>query len=298
MSTKTTRCGYISIIGSPNVGKSTLLNNALGIKISITSAKPQTTRHQILGVKTLESDQLIFVDTPGLHKKAKTKLNRSLNKAATRTLQEVDVIVWVVDCKRWDKDDDWVTELLSQVKAPVILAINKIDRLKDRQALLPMIAQMQQKYPFKAIVPLSALKGSQVSALESEIIKYLPESPFFFTEGEVSDRSDQFIASEIVREKLMRVLEEELPYALTVTIEAFEEEKDIVRLSAVIWVDRDSHKPIIIGKGGDQLRKIGKLARNDLEQYFHNKVYLQLWVKVKAGWSDDEKSLRQFGYDD
>ncbi len=297
MKNETTHCGYVAVVGRPNVGKSTLLNCILGTKLCITSDKPQTTRHRLLGIKTHQEDQFVYVDTPGIHKKAKVALNRYLNKAALTTFQSVDVIVLVVDCTQWEEDDNWVLKHLKNVEVPVILAVNKIDRLKDRTKLLPLLEAYQKEYKFAAIIPVSAMKGDQVQQLEDEIKKYLPESPFFFPEDQISDRGDQFIAAEIVREKLMRNLEQELPYSITVTIDAFADEKDIVRISAVIWVERDSHKPIVIGKKGDQLKKIGKLARVSLEQYFHKKVYIQLWVKVKTGWTDDENLLSRFGYE-
>ncbi len=297
MKNETTHCGYVAVVGRPNVGKSTLLNCILGTKLCITSDKPQTTRHRLLGIKTQGEDQYVYVDTPGIHKKAKVALNRYLNKAALTTFQSVDVIVLVVDCTQWEEDDNWVLKHLKNVEVPVILAVNKIDRLKDRTKLLPLLEAYQKEYKFAAIIPVSAMKGDQVQQLEDEIKKYLPESPFFFPEDQISDRGDQFIAAEIVREKLMRNLEQELPYSITVTIDAFADEKDIVRISAVIWVERDSHKPIVIGKKGDQLKKIGKLARVSLEQYFHKKVYIQLWVKVKTGWTDDENLLSRFGYE-
>lgn len=298
MQNKITHCGFAAIIGRPNVGKSTLLNGLLGFKLSITSSKPQTTRHRLLGILTEDLYQLIFVDTPGLHQIEKRALNRYLNRAALRTLHDVDVIVFVIDCTKWTSDDDWVLLHLKKIKVPVILAVNKIDKLEQRSDLLPLLKTWEAKYSFETVVPISARLNEQMSVLKTQIKKYLPESPYLFPEDQVSDRGERFIVSEIIREKLMRHLEKELPYSLTVTIDAFEEASDIVRVAAVIWVEKESHKPIVIGKGGDQLRKIGKLARRDMEQYFQKKVYVQLWVKVKAGWADDEKLLRQFGYDE
>src|SRR3990167_169276 len=298
MTNKITYCGFAAIIGRPNVGKSTLLNDLLGFKLSITSAKPQTTRHRLLGIATEDPYQWIFVDTPGLHQSAQRALNRYLNRAALRTLHDVDVIVLVIDCTRWTTDDEWVLSHLKKIKIPVILAVNKIDKLQQRSDLLPLLKTFEEKYPFKTVVPISARLGEQVMLLKEQIKKYLPESPYLFEEDQVSDRSLPFIVAEMIREKLMRHLEKELPYSLTVTIEAFIEEPDLVRVSAVIWVEKESHKPIVIGKGGDQLRKIGKLARRDIEQYFQKQAYVQLWVKVKPGWTDDEKMLRQLGYDD
>jgi len=298
MTAEKTYCGFVAIVGRPNVGKSTLLNDLLGFKLSITSSKPQTTRHRLLGVSTEPPYQTIYVDTPGLHEKAKNALNRLLNRAALHTLHDVDVIVWVVECGRWQADDDWVLSHLREVKKPVICVVNKIDKFPERELILPFLQQMQEKYAFETIIPISALKGHQVNILKKKVRDYLTESPYLFPEDQVSDRSELFIISEMIREKLMRTLEQELPYSLTVTLEAVAKEEDLVRISAVIWVERESHKPIVIGKGGDLLKKIGKLARTDLERYFGKKVYLQLWVKIKAGWSDDEKLLKQFGYEE
>src|SRR3990167_4634967 len=263
MTNETTYCGFVAIVGRPNVGKSTLLNNLLGFKLSITSSKPQTTRHRLLGVDTDAPYQTIYVDTPGLHEDAKSALNRYLNRAALHTLHDVDVIVFVVDCGHFQSDDAWVLSHLEKINKPVILAVNKIDKFPQREEILPFLKSVQERYPFKTVVPLSAMKGEQVLILKKEIRKYLPESPYLFPEDQVSDRGEQFLVTEMIREKLMRTLEQELPYSLTVTIEAFKNEADLVRISAIIWVERESHKPIIIGKGGDQLKKVGKLARRD-----------------------------------
>lgn len=288
----------MAIVGRPNVGKSTLLNHLLGKKISITSKKAQTTRHRLLGIKTVDDYQIVYVDTPGLHQNAKRALNRYLNRAASHSLHDVDVIVMVVDCLQWDPDDDWVVAHFKDSRIPVILAINKIDKLEHRASLLPLIEAYQTKYPFQAVIPISAQEGEQLDELVTEVKKFLPESPFFFPPEQITDRNDQFIAAEAIREKLTRTLGQELPYRLTVTIEAFANEKDIVRISAIIWVDKESQKPIIIGKKGEQLKKVGTYARLDLEKYFEKKVYLQLWIKIKTGWSDDEKMLRQLGYEE
>lgn len=293
-----TQAGFIAVVGRPNVGKSTLLNKILGFKLSITSKKPQTTRHRLLGIKTTATVQYIYVDTPGIHKKATSALNRYLNRAAFSALQTVEVIVMVVDCTHWEADDDLVLASIEKAQAPVILAVNKIDRFKDRAELLPLIEDYQKKYNFAAIIPLSAQEGDQIPVLEKEITKYLPVSPFLFPDDQVSDKGDQFIVTEIIREKLMRSLQQELPYSLTVTLDAFVEEEKIVRISAVIWVEKESHKPIIIGKKGDHLKKIGKLARFDLENHFKKQVYLQLWVKIKSGWTDDDTMLTRLGYDE
>jgi GTP-binding protein Era len=300
MSDKNTYCGYAAIVGRPNVGKSTLLNDLMGFKLSITSSKPQTTRHRLLGVDTEHNYQTLYVDTPGLHQAAKNALNRLLNKAALRSLREIDVVLFVVECGRWQADDEWVLSHLKEIKksVPVIAVVNKIDKFPEREAILPFLQELSEKFAFTQIVPISALKGEQIPALKKLVRDYLPECPFLFPEDMVSDRSERFIVAEMVREKLMRTLEQELPYGLTVTIEALAKEDDLVRISAIIWIEKEGHKKIVIGKGGDQLKKIGKLARRDLERYFGQQVYLQLWVKVKSGWSDDDRLLKQFGYDE
>ncbi len=293
-----TYCGFATIVGKPNVGKSTLLNHILGFKLSITSAKPQTTRHRLLGITSNDTQQVIYVDTPGLHQHNKHALNRYLNQTAQQSLHDLDMALWVVDCQHFDQNDAWVLEQLAHVNAPIILILNKIDKLHHRNELLTIIESYQQKIQAAEIIPISALNGEQVTRLTESLTKYLPESPFLFPKEQVSDCSEPFFVAEIIREKLMRSLAKELPYRLTVTIEAFAEEKDLVRVSTVIWVEKASHKPIVIGKKGDHLKKIGKLARHELEKHFGKKVYLQLWVKVKSGWTDDSKALRQLGYHD
>lgn len=291
-----THCGFIAIVGQPNVGKSTLLNTILGKKLSITSDKPQTTRHSILGIKTLNEAQLIFVDTPGIHKGGKRALNRSMNKTARASLQDVDCVLFVVIALHWDDEDETVLKLLKKCSAPVILVINKIDKVKQRERLLPFIESISQKYPFAKIVPISAEKGTQVEALEKEILQYLPESPHFYEDDQLTDRSDSFVASEIIREKLTRFLGQELPYALTVGIDLFEVEEGMIRIYAVIWVERDGQKPIVVGADGEVLKRVGTQARLDMERFFGKKVFLKLWVKVKSNWSDDEKLLNRLGY--
>ncbi len=295
---KITQCGYVAIVGRPNVGKSTLLNHILGTKISITSRKPQTTRHRILGVKSGEDMQVVYVDTPGLHQNEKGAMNKYLNRSALSSLYDVDVIVMVVDCQRWTDEDEWVLERVKKTNAPAILALNKIDKMKGRDQLLPLLDRIAEKFKFCAAIPLSAKTGDQIDTLENEIKKYLPESPFLFPPDQVTDRSDQFLVSEMIREKLMRKLGEELPYALTVTIDAFKEEEDIIRIASIIWVEKDSQKAIVIGKGGANLKTVGQQARIDMEKHFDKKVYLQLWVKVKSGWSDNEQLLKNLGYED
>lgn len=293
---KLTRSGYVALIGRPNVGKSTLLNFMLGCKVSITSRKPQTTRQRILGVKTVDNAQIVFVDTPGLHANAKRAINKYMNREARAALHDMDVILFLVDSGHWDEQDAWVLKQLESVKSPVILVMNKIDRVKDRSKLLPYMESVAQKFKFHKIIPVSAKTGEQLDNLEKEIIACLPLSPFYFPPDQVTDRSEQFIVQEIIREKLMRGLGQELPYALTVTLVALKKEDKITRISAVIWVEKDSQKGIVIGKDGTRLKKIGQQSRLDLEKFFDQKVFLQLWVKVKTGWSDSERLLKELGF--
>lgn len=296
----TNRSGYVAIVGRPNVGKSTLLNRLIGQKIAITTPKPQTTRHRILGINTIGADQIVYVDTPGIHLNAKKALNRQLNRTATGTIGEVDVIVMVVEALRWTEEDDLVVSKLADISTPVILAVNKVDKIKDKEDLLPFLAKAGGKFPFAAVVPLSARRGDNIAPLEREILPRLPEGAAMFPEDQVTDRSQRFIAAELVREKLMRVLEKELPYALTVEIEKFDwdPKEERFEIAALIWVERDSQKAIVIGKGGAALKEVGRQARLDMQHVFDQRVYLQLWVKVKEGWSDDERALKSLGYDD
>ncbi|EKD77553.1 MAG: hypothetical protein ACD_42C00297G0003 [uncultured bacterium] len=287
--------GYVAIIGKPNVGKSTLMNTILGKKISITSRKPQTTRHRISGIKTTESSQMIFVDTPGLHQEQKKEINRVMNRVARTVLGEVDVILFLIEAMRWDNDDASVLRQLKSTKLPVILVINKIDEIKNKMELLPFIENLSKQFEFKKIVPVSAKTGLQVDELEKTITPFLPHKGDLFPPEQFTDRSDRFIAAEFVREKLMRSLGEEIPYALTVTVEAMEEEDDMVKIAVVIWVARESQKSIVIGKNGSVLKKVGTLAREALELYFDKKVFLKSWVKVKENWSDDQRALGEFG---
>jgi len=292
------RSGYISIVGRPNVGKSTLLNHLLEQKLSITSRKPQTTRHNIIGIKTVENTQFVYVDTPGMHKGGKKAMNRYLNRAANTAMQDVNVIVFVIEALHWTDEDQAVLEKIKQAGVPVILAVNKIDQLDDKGSLLPFIGEVSAKMEFTDIVPLSALKGKNLEAMETSVRKLLPVCEPFYPEDQITDRSERFLASEIVREKLMRRLGQELPYGISVEIESFVEEGRMYRIHAVIWVERKGQKIIVIGKGGSMLKSIGKDARIDMEKLFDAKVFLELWVKVKEGWSDDERALRSLGYTD
>lgn len=295
---ETFRSGYVALVGRPNVGKSTLLNRILGQKVSITSRRPQTTRHRILGIKTGAQVQAVYVDTPGLHRGGKRAMNRYMNRAASDALQDVDVVVFVVEGTRWTDEDELVLEKLRQVSCPVILAVNKIDRVTDKKQLLPYLQQVSAHMDFTQIIPLSAKQGSQVAELEQAVEALLPESTPFYPEDQVTDRSMRFMAAELVREKLFRKLGQELPYGITVEIEQFKEEDGLYRIHALIWVERDSQKAIVIGKQGVLLREVGREARIDMEEAFGQKVFLELWVKVKEGWADDERALRSLGYDD
>jgi len=291
-------CGYVAIVGRPNVGKSTLLNCILGQKISITANRPQTTRHRILGVKTMDDCQVVYVDTPGLHLGGKKAINRFMNRAASGSITDVDVIVFVLDRTQWTDEDAHVLEKIKQVSVPVFLAINKVDGLKEKDVLLPHLGMLAEKYAFTQMMPISAQTGEGVSQLEGAIEKLLPMAPPFFPEDQVTDRSERFMASEFVREKLVRSLSQELPYSTTVEIEKFSVENAVRHIHAIIWVERDGQKGIIIGKKGQQLKRIGELARKDMERAFEGKVFLQLWVKVRSGWADDERALRSLGYQD
>jgi len=292
------RCGYVAIVGRPNVGKSTLLNHILRQKISITSRKPQTTRHQVLGIKTQDNYQMIFVDTPGLHRNADKAINRYMNRAASSAIRDVDLVVFVVDRTAWTEEDDFVLQQIQQAGLPAMLVLNKIDLLADKSELLPHLKMLSEKAEFAAILPVSALRQHNVDALEEQILKLLPESEYFYPEDQITDRSQRFLAAEIVREKIMRQLGDELPYAITVEIEEFVQDEEMLHIAAVIFVERKGQKKILIGEKGSRLRSVGSDARRDMEALFDSKVMLRLWVKVKSGWSDDERALRSLGYDD
>ncbi len=292
------RCGFVAIVGRPNVGKSTLLNRLVGQKISITSRKPQTTRHSILGIHTQGSVQTVYVDTPGLHTQAKRELNRQLNKSATNALADVDLVIFVIDSLKWTDDDQLVLEKLQNIKCPVILALNKIDMIGEKERLLPKLAEMNSRYPFATCIPISAKKNKQIDVLQKEVDRYLPEGPHLFPEDQITDRSMNFIAAEIVREKLFRCLGQEIPYAISVQIERFEVEDQITHIHAIIWVEKESQKAIVIGKGGINLKNVGQQARHDLETNLDVQVNLKLWVKVREHWADDQLALRDLGYEE
>jgi GTPase len=292
-----TKAGYVAIVGRPNVGKSTLLNRILGQKISITSRKPQTTRHQILGVKTEGDVQIMYVDTPGLHKGRDHALNRYMNRAAASALTDVDLVVFVVDRTQWTEEDQLVLEKVERINCPVILAVNKVDRIDDKGQLLPYLQAVSERMEFAEIVPLSAVKGKNIDRLETLINERLPAGVHQFPEDQVTDRSERFMAAELVREKIMRRLGDELPYQVTVEIETFQRAGQVLHINALILVERDGQKRIIIGNKGEQLKSIGSDARLDMEEMFASKVMLKLWVKVKGGWADDERALQSLGYD-
>jgi len=290
------KSGYVSIVGRPNVGKSTLLNYFIGQKISITSRKPQTTRHTILGIKTTEQAQVIFVDTPGMHSDNKNQMNQIMNRSANQSLDDVDIVLFLVEANRWTEQDELIANKLKSVNVPVFLVINKTDLIQTKSDLLPYIEKISQEFSFQEIISVSAKTGKQTDDLENCIEKYLQDGELIYPEDQITDRSERFIASEIIREKLTRTLGQELPYALTVEIEDYKENEKLIDIAAIIWVERSGQKSIVIGKKGSILKNIGQQARIELEKLCGKKVFLQLWVKVKAGWSDDLRALRSLGY--
>lgn len=303
------RCGYVAILGRPNVGKSTLLNKMLGQKVAITSRKPQTTRHQLLGIKTTETAQIMYVDTPGIHGDEPKAINRYMNRSARSVIRDVDAIIFVVDRTDWRSDDQLVSELISgkasatgkssQTKnLKVIVAVNKIDLLDKKQALLPQLAKIQGLMPEAEIVPVSATTGENLDKLESLVEEELPVGPYYFPHDQITDRSERFLVAEIVREKLMRLLGDELPYALTIQIERFVKKGKTTHIDATIFVERQGQKAILIGREGDRLKRVGSDARVDMEKMLGSKVMLTTWVKVKTGWSNDDRALKSLGYDD
>jgi len=295
-STDARRCGLVAIVGRPNVGKSTLLNALVGQKISITSSKAQTTRHRITGVRTEGESQFVFVDTPGFQTKHAAPINRSLNRAVTSALADVDVVLFVVEAGRFGKDDETVLALLPEGK-PALLVANKLDAVARRAELAPWLQKMQARHPFAEFVPLSATRAADASRLLGIVAPYLPEQDWLYDADALTDRSDRFLAAEIVREKLFRLTGDELPYTSTVVIDKYEEEGNLRRIAATIVVEREPHKAMIIGSGGERLKRIGTEARHELEHLLDAKVFLELWVKVKGGWADDEAHLRSYGYE-
>ncbi|MEO6137321.1 MAG: GTPase Era [Luteimonas sp.] len=301
------RAGHVAVIGRPNVGKSTLVNALVGAKVSITSSRPQTTRHRLLGIATFEQGQLLLVDTPGIHrdqgKASASAMHRWMNRAARGALEGVDAAVLVIEAGRWDEGDTLAYDALKSASVPVVLAVNQVDRIKDKTALLPFLGEVNDGRTFAAVHPVSALKRKGLEPLVDTLLALMPQQPPLYAEDEITDKSQRFLAGELVREQLMRQLGAELPYATTVEIESFTEDTStrsgmLLRIGAVIWVERDGQKAIVIGKGGVRLREIGTRARTQMEQLFGNKVFLETWVRVREGWSDDEAALRTLGYSD
>jgi len=291
-------CGYVAIVGRPNVGKSTLLNHLLGQKLCITSRKPQTTRHTLLGIKTEGEFQMIFVDTPGIHTNQERAINRVMNRSAASVIADVDVVIFVVDRLEWSEADEYVAKYLSNNDVPLIVAVNKIDMIDDKEALLPHLNFLSSKVNAEELIPLSALRRTNLDELETKIKNYIPQKVHLYPEDQITDRSERFLAAEIVREKITRQLGAEVPYQVTVEIEEFRAEKKITHISALILVERDGQKKIIIGTNGERLKKIGEQAGADIESLLGCKVMLRTWVKVRSGWSDDERALRSLGYMD
>lgn len=291
-------CGYIALIGRPNVGKSTLLNQILQQKLSITSRKPQTTRHSILGIQTEGEYQYVYVDTPGIHLGSKKAMNRMMNKTAQAVLRDVDVIVFVVVAQAWNEEDDYVLQLIKKTSVPCILVVNKVDKIADKAQLLPWLEMVSQHHQFASIIPLSAKTGVQVANLQQQQLKnYLPKGPHLFADDQFTDRSIRFLCAELLREKIFRLCGQELPYSTAVEIESYKDEGALVRIHALILVDKDNHKRMIIGDKGKKLKEMATSARLDMEQLLGKKVFLQCWCKVKTGWSDNERLLKQLGYD-
>ena len=292
------RCGYVAIVGRPNVGKSTLLNHILGQKLSITSRKPQTTRHNLLGILTEPNLQMIFVDTPGIHTNQERAINRVMNRSAASVISDVDVVIFVVDRNQWSEADEYVAKCLSNTSVPVIVVVNKIDMIDDKETLLPHLQFLSKQVNAHDLVPLSALRKTNLEPLLARLKTLMPENPPLFAEDQITDRSERFLCSEIIREKITRQLGAEVPYQVTVEIENFRAEGKITHIDALILVERDGQKKIIIGNGGERIKAIGQKSRVDIENLLACKVMLKTWVKVRSGWSDDERALRSLGYMD
>ena len=294
----TQRCGYVALIGRPNVGKSTLMNRILGQKLSIVTAKPQTTRQRICGIKSQDGGQVVYVDTPGLHQAGKSALNRYMNRIARASLLDVDLVLLLVEADHWSRQDEAVAQLVQEVDIPVFLVVNKIDQVADKARLLAFIKAHAEGGRFDRVLLVSALKGDGVEDLEKAVSEALPISRPFFDQDQLTDRSERFLAAEIIREALMQRLHKELPYALTVEIESFKRDKGMLRISAIIWVERESQKRIVIGKGGEALKQAGSRARVALESFFEEKIFLQTWVRVSRNWSNDDRLLKKLGFDE
>ncbi|MGD8346369.1 MAG: GTPase Era [Lysobacterales bacterium] len=292
------RCGYVALVGRPNVGKSTLMNRILGQKLSIVTAKPQTTRQQIAGIKTTARGQVIYVDTPGIHLAAKKALNRYMNRIARAAVHDVDLVLFLIEAGRWTRQDENVARTLAQVNVPVVLVVNKIDLVPDKRELLTFLDRQVKSGRFEEVLLIAARAGDGVGDLENRVLERLPFSRPFFDEDQFTDRSERFLAAELIREQLMLRLHQELPYSLTVEIEEFRREKGLLRIGAIVWVERDSQKQIVIGKGGDVLKQVGTRSRRALEEMFEEKIFVRMWVKVSKDWSDNERALKQFGFED
>ena len=291
-------CGYVAIVGRPNVGKSTLLNHLLGQKLCITSRKPQTTRHTLLGIKTQDNVQIIYVDTPGIHTNQDKAINRVMNRSASSVIADVDVVIFMLDRCEWSDADEYVAKQLSNISVPTLVALNKVDMINNRDDLLPHIEFLKGKVNAQDFLPVSALRRICIDELEEKIKGFIPAQPHLFPDDQITDRSERFLAAEIVREKITRQLGAELPYQITVEIEEFRVEKKIIYIDALILVERDGQKKILIGSNGARIKKVGEQARADMESMFDSKVMLRTWVKVRSGWSDDERALRSLGYMD
>jgi len=290
------RCGHVAIVGRPNVGKSTLLNRLVGQKLAITSHKPQTTRHSIIGVNTLPDAQLIYVDTPGIHRRGEQPMNRYLNRTAKSVLAGVDVVVFVIEALAWTAEDQIVADALREIDVPLLAVVNKVDTVKDKNRLLPFLASLGERLSFQAIIPVSARHGQHVEEVERALLPLLPEGENIYPDDQLTDRSSRFLAAELVREQLTRLYDKELPYALTVEIEKFEEQGELLRIFALVSVEKASQKAILIGKGGAAMKEASRRARLAMEKLFGKKVFLRVWVKVNKSWSADEKALASLGY--
>ena len=297
MNSKAFRCGFVAVVGRPNVGKSTLINTIMGTKISIVTPKPQTTRHRILAVDTHPEYQSIYVDTPGLHRKAGKAMNRMMNRTASNALLDADLVLFVSEANRWTTEDQDVLQRLQNISSPVVAVLNKTDKVHPKEMLLQALAEMSQRHDFSEVVPISAKKKDNVDKLLGIVPGYLPESEPMFPDEMITDRSVTFQAAEVIREKLTLALRQEIPYGLTVQIERYEVEPAGIALDAIIWIERDSQKGIVVGKGGGLLKKIGRAARLELKALHGVPVHLEMWVKVKDNWSDNEKELLRLGYE-
>lgn len=298
MSETADRCGYVAIVGRPNVGKSTLLNRILGVRLAITSHKAQTTRHAILGIKSFDHGQVVYVDTPGIHDRSDNAMNRYLNRTARSVLSDVDLLVFVVEALRWTREDEKVLALVAQSEVPAILVVNKVDRVKQKETLLPFLSEMAGRHAFTEIIPLSAKSGKNLERLEELVLHSLPENEKIFPDDQLTDRPERFFAAEMIREQVTRRYAKELPYAASVEIEKFEELQGRYRIHAVIWVEKAGQKAILIGKNGQAMKEMATQARKSMESFFQTKVHLEIWVKVKKSWSSDEAALVRLGYAD